>query len=61
MTRRQDAAYTPPSDPYAPMRCPDCKHLRYADEQAGDPCRWCGGRCPNHATPLERADRGDGS
>lgn len=48
-------------DPYASFRCPDCGHLSYADEQAGDPCRWCGPACPNHETLIERTRRTEGS
>lgn len=61
MTRSHSSRYARPADPYKQYRCPDCKHIRYAGERAGDPCRWCGDACPNHATPLERAERGDGA
>ena len=61
MARAQGSGYAPPPDPYKPMRCPDCKHIRYADESPGDPCRFCGPACPDHSTPIERARRGEGS
>lgn len=59
--RTHDATYAPPADPYAAVRCPGCKHLRYADEEPGDLCRWCGPACANHGTPLERACGGEAS
>jgi hypothetical protein len=59
MTRAHNATYAPPSDPYAPLRCPDCGHLRYEDEDAGDPCRFCGPDCVNHETLIERTRRGE--
>lgn len=61
MTRSHAQQYAPPTDPYAPLRCPDCKHLRYADEQPGDPCRFCGEACPHHETLIERTRRGEPS
>ncbi|MFF5261301.1 hypothetical protein ACFY4C_20355 [Actinomadura viridis] len=57
MSRTHASSYTPPADPYASRRCPDCKHLRYADEEPGDPCRWCGTGCPKHETSAERSAR----
>lgn len=61
MSRTHASDYAPPPDPYAPMRCPDCRHLRYADEREGDPCRWCGDACPHHETAIERTRRNEGS
>lgn len=61
MTRAHASSYASPADPYAPVRCPDCKHLRYADEKPGDPCRWCGPSCADHETLIERTRRVEGS
>jgi hypothetical protein len=61
MTRGHASGYAPPADPYEAARCPDCRHLRYADEAPGAPCRWCGPACANHGTPLERIRGGEAS
>jgi hypothetical protein len=54
MTRRHDERATSAQDPYAAHRCLNCRHLRYADEQPGDPCRHCD--CTDHRLPGEFAD-----
>lgn len=61
MTRAHASGYAPPPDPYAPLRCPDCKHLRYADEKPGDLCRFCGDSCPSHEMQIERTRREEAS
>lgn len=57
MTGRNEPRYRSPWDPYEQVRCLNCGHLRYADEQPGDPCRFCGPQCARHETPAERARR----
>lgn len=38
-------------DDYAAHRCVNCKHLRYAGQAPGDPCRYC--PCAEHVLPYE--------
>lgn len=51
MTRDHASQYAKPGDPYAHARCVNCRHLRYADEKPGDPCRFCA--CADHRLPGE--------
>lgn len=53
MSRTHTSQYAPAADPYAAHRCVNCKHLRYRDENPGDPCRFC--PCTDHIVPGEVA------
>ena len=45
MTRQHASRYQAPADPYAAHRCA-CKHLVYADDVIGNPCRFFAEGCP---------------
>jgi hypothetical protein len=42
MTRDHAPAQAPAEDPYAAHRCVNCPHIVYADDVAGERCRWAG-------------------